>query len=191
MSIYCEVCEGNIKRSNWRKHLKTTKHGITSGNIVVEEVEKKQCGKCRGHKVLEMFSGENATCNVCPAHRKAWSKNNPEKNRELSRKYGENIRRKKKAYNQEYNQREVECEACRCRVKTCNCNWLRHVGTRKHRDGVENGRVGEIWMMMLMGQGGEVELCPKATHYTILYNTRIVFFGAFGKTKALEFRSVW
>ena len=160
MSIYCEVCEGNIKRSNRRKHLKTTKHGITSGNIVVEEVEKKQCCKCRGHKVLEMFSGENATCSVCLAHRKAWSKNNPEKNRHLSRKYGENIRRKKKAYNQEYNQREVECEVCRCRVKKCNCNWFRHVGTRKHRDGVENGRVGEIWEMMLMGQGGEVELCP-------------------------------
>ena len=49
-------------------------------------------------------------------------------------------------------------------MKKCNCTWLRHVGTRKHGDGVENGRVGEIWMMMLMGQGGEVELCPKATH---------------------------
>ena len=44
-------------------------------------------------------------------------------------------------YNQEYNQREVECEACRCRVK--KCNWLRHVGTRKHRDVVvENGEGG-------------------------------------------------
>ena len=75
--------------------LKTTKHGITSGNIVVEEVEKKQCCKCRGHKVLEMFSGENATCNVCLAHRKAWSKNNPEKNRELSRKYGEEHKEEK------------------------------------------------------------------------------------------------
>ena len=30
MSIYCEVCECNIKKSNWGKHLKTTKHGITS-----------------------------------------------------------------------------------------------------------------------------------------------------------------
>ena len=31
-------------------------------------------------------------------------------------------------------------------------------------------RVGEIRMWMLRGQGGQVELCPKATdYYTILY----------------------
>ena len=79
MSIYCEVCECNIRKSNWGKHLKTTKHGIVCGDIVVEEVEKKQCCKCGGHKVLEMFSGENATCNVCLAHRKKWADKNPEK----------------------------------------------------------------------------------------------------------------
>ena len=140
MSIYCEVCECNIKKSNWGKHLKTTKHGITSGNIVVEEVEKKQCCKCRGHKVLEMFRGENATCNVCLAHRKKWADSNPEKVRELSRKYGEEHKEEKKVYNQEYNQREVECEVCRCKVR--KCNWLRHLETRKHRDGVENGGGG-------------------------------------------------
>ena len=60
--------------------------------------------------------------------------------RELSRKYGEEHKEEKKVYNQEYNQREVECEACRCKVRTCN--WLRHLETRKHRDGVENGGGG-------------------------------------------------
>ena len=160
MSIYCEVCEGNIKRSNWRKHLKTTKHGITSGNIVVEEVEKKQCCKCRGHTVLEMFSGENATCNVCLAHRKTWSKNNPEKIRELSQKYGEEHKEEKEGI-----QSGIQSEGSR--VKKCNCNWLRHVGTRKHRDGVENGRVGEIWMMMLMGREEKLNcaLRPLTTIY--------------------------
>ena len=29
---------------------------------------------------------------------------------------------------------------CRCKVR--KCNWLRHVGTKKHRDGVENGEGG-------------------------------------------------
>ena len=57
MNIYCEVCDCHIKKSNWGKHLKTTKHGIACGEIVVEEVEKKQCWKCRGHKGLEMFRG--------------------------------------------------------------------------------------------------------------------------------------
>ena len=36
--------------------------------IMVEEVEQKHC-KCKGHKGLDMFSGENATCNDCLAHR--------------------------------------------------------------------------------------------------------------------------
>ena len=32
--------------------------------------------------------------------------------------------------------------------------------------GLKMVRVGEIRMLMLRGQGGEVELCPKATHYS-------------------------
>ena len=56
MNIYCEVCGYNVRKSHWGKHLKTTRHGIACGDIVVEEVEKKQCCKCRGHKVLDMFS---------------------------------------------------------------------------------------------------------------------------------------
>ncbi len=31
------------------------KHGIACGEVVVEKVDKKQCCKCRGCKVLEMF----------------------------------------------------------------------------------------------------------------------------------------
>ena len=37
--------------------------GLPCGDIVLEEVEKKQCWKCRGRKLLEMFRGENASCN--------------------------------------------------------------------------------------------------------------------------------
>ena len=72
-------------------------HRIACGEIVVEEVEKKQCWKCKGHKALEMFRGDNATCNGCLAHRKKWA----EKVRELSRKYGEEYKEEKKPYNQE------------------------------------------------------------------------------------------
>ena len=40
------------------------------------------------------------------------------------------------------------CEVCGCKVK--KCNWLRHLGTKKHRDGVENrGGGGDIG-----GEGG-------------------------------------
>ena len=72
----------------------------------------------------------------------------------LSRKYGEAHKEEKKAYNQEYNRREVECESCECRVK--KCKWLRHVGSKKHRDGVENGEGGGD--MDVDAGGGEEKL---------------------------------
>ena len=137
MNVYCEVCDCHIKKSNWGKHLKTTKHGIACGEIVVEEVEKKQCWKCRGHKGLEMFRGGNATCNGCLAHREKWARNNAEKVRELWQKYHaehrEEINEKKKVYNQ----LEVDCAVCGCRVR--KNKWARHVRTRKHMLGVEGG----------------------------------------------------
>ena len=91
-----EVCECSIQKSGWGGHLTTRKHGIACGDIVVEEVEK-QCWKCRGHKVLEMFRGDNATCSGCLAHRKKWAGNKPHTLvRELSRKYGEEHKEEKK-----------------------------------------------------------------------------------------------
>ena len=89
-------------------HLTTKELGIACGDIVVEKVDKKQCCKCRGHKVLDMFRGDRDTCTGCPARRKKWADNNPEKVRELSWKYGEERKEEKKAYNQDYNWREVK-----------------------------------------------------------------------------------
>ena len=137
MNIYCEVCDCHIKKSNWGKHLKTTKHGIACGEIVVEEVEKKQCWKCRGHKGLEMFRGGNATCNGCLAHREKWAGNNAEKVRELWQKYHAEHREEINEKRKVYNQLEVDCAVCGCKVK--KNKWARHVRTRKHMLGVEGG----------------------------------------------------
>ena len=71
------------------KHLKTTKHSIACGDIVVE-AENQQCWKCRGHMGLEMFRRGNASCNGCLAHREKWAGNNPGE----WRNYGRNIARK-------------------------------------------------------------------------------------------------
>ena len=64
MSFYCKVCECS-------KHVQTRKHGIACGDIAVEEVEKKQSWTCKGQEglALDMFRGDNATCNGCLAHR--------------------------------------------------------------------------------------------------------------------------
>lgn len=64
----------------------------------------------------------------------------PDKVTELSRKYREDHKEEKKASNQNYNQMEVECESCGCKVKKCNS--LIHWGTKKQRDGVENRKGG-------------------------------------------------
>ena len=112
MNIYCEVCDCHMKKGKWGKHLKTTKHGIACGEIVVEEVEKKQCWKCRGHKGLEMFRGGNATCNGCLAHREKWAGNNAEKVRELWQKYHAEHREEINEKKNVYNQLEVDCAVC-------------------------------------------------------------------------------
>ncbi len=88
-------CVSAVLRKVGGGPLTTRKHGIACGDIVVEEVEEKQCCKCRG------LRGDDATCNGSLAHRKKWARNKPEKVRELKRKYGEEHKEEKNAYNQE------------------------------------------------------------------------------------------
>ena len=92
--IYCEVCRHNVRKLGWAKHLMTKKH-IDNENGV-EEVEKKQCWKCRCWRVLELYRGENATCNICLGYRESWAGKNPEKVRVMKRNTGINIRRRKR-----------------------------------------------------------------------------------------------
>ena len=75
--IYCEACRHNIKKLGWTKHLKTKKH--IENKKGVEEVEKKQFRKCGCWRVLELYRGENATCNVCLRYRENQAKKNEEK----------------------------------------------------------------------------------------------------------------
>ena len=135
--IYCEVCRHNIKKLGWAKHLKTKKH--IENEKGVEEVEKKQCRKCGCWRVLELYRGENATCNVCLGYRESWAKKNEEKVRVMNKNYWDEHREEKREYNKEYSQREVDCEVCECRVR--KCNWARHLVSRKHMLGGGGGKV--------------------------------------------------
>ena len=135
--FFCEVCRHNIKKLGWAKHLRTRKH--IENEKGVEEVEKKQCRKCGCWRVLELYRGENATCNICLGYRESWAGKNPEKDRDMNRNYWAEHREEKKVYNKEYSQREIECEVCECRVR--KCNWARHLGTRKHMLGGGGGKV--------------------------------------------------
>ena len=136
-NIYGEVCRHNIRKLGWAKHLRTRKR--IENEKGVEEVEKKQCRKCGCWRVLELYRGENTTCNICLGYREHWAKKNEEKVRVMNKNYWDEHREEKKAYNKEYSQREIECEVCECWVK--KCNWARHVGTRKHMLGGGGGKV--------------------------------------------------
>ena len=122
--IYCEICRHNIQKLGWAKNLKTKKH-IENENGV-EEVEKKQCWKCRCGRVLELYRVENATCNMCLGFRESWAKKNEEKVRVMNKNYWDEHREEKREYNKEYSQREIECEVRECKVR--KCNWARHLG---------------------------------------------------------------
>ena len=126
---YCGVCRHNIKKLGWAKHLKTKKH--IESEKGVEEVEKKHCRKCGCRRVLELYRGENATCNICLGHRDNWAKKNEEKVRDMNKNYWDEHREEKMVYNKEYSQREIECEVCECKVRKC-------VGTRKYMGVVLN-----------------------------------------------------
>ena len=136
--IYCEVCRHNIRKLGWAKHLKTKKH--IENETGVEEVEKKQCRTCGCWRVLELYRGENATCNICLGYRESWAKKNEEKVRVMNKNYWDEHKVEKKVYNKEYSQREVDCEVCECRVR--NCKWARHLVSRKHMLGGGGGKVG-------------------------------------------------
>ena len=111
--IYCEVCRHNVRKLGWAKHLKTKKH--IENEKGVEEVEKKHCWKCRCWRVLELYRGENATCNVYLGYRESWAKKNEEKVREMNRNYWDKHKEEKREYNKEYSQRKlnVKCVSAR------------------------------------------------------------------------------
>ena len=152
--IYCEVCRHNIKKLGWAKHLRTRKHSENEKGV--EEVEKKQCRKCGCWRVLELYRGENATCNTCLGYRESWAKKNEEKVRDMNRNYWVLHKEEKKAYNKEYSQREIECEVCECKVR--KCNWARHLVSRKHMLGGGGAKKlmgiwGKWWMIRRVRQG--------------------------------------
>ena len=74
-------------------------------------------------------------------YRENWAKKNETKVRVMNKNYWAEHREEKKAYNKEYSQREIECEVCECKVRTCS--WARHLVSRKHRLGGGGGKVDD------------------------------------------------
>ena len=102
-------------------------------------MEKRQCTNCKTTRELEQFRGNNSTCLMCAKWHKTWADRNPERVKENWQRYAkehkEEIQAKKKVYNKEYNQREIECEVCKYKMK--KGHWSKHIKTKLHLANVE------------------------------------------------------
>ena len=52
--------------------------------------------------------------------------------KERSKTYKEENSEQIKAYRNEYSKIEIDCEVCKCKVKTCR--WKKHIETQKHKN---------------------------------------------------------
>ena len=147
--IDCKVCGSKVKKSQWNKHLETKKHKSKSSGEE-EEVEiiidSKKCRKCLANRKLDMYLGDNATCNVCLDGWKKWAGKNEDKVREINKRYKDEHKDEINEYNKEYSLREVDCLICGCKVR--KCKWARHIKSKKHMLGVSGENNGDI------GEGG-------------------------------------
>ena len=118
-------------------------NGDTVCVVIEDEEDKKRCRKCRCWRVLELYRGENATCNICLGYTEKWAKKNAEKVREMNKNYREDMKDDIKEKKKAYSQIEIDCGVCGCKVR--KCKWNRHVKTKKHILGVdcENNCVGD------------------------------------------------
>ena len=132
-TIICEVCGSKVKRYNWLRHLqtKTRKKKAKDEDLthLAGVMDWKQCGKSKAHRSLDMFEGENETCNRCLDQNKGWA----EKNHDSQKKKRDEREDEKKEYNKEYAMREIsiiDCLTCGCRV--LKCKWRGHILSNKH-----------------------------------------------------------
>ena len=83
MEVECRACGQRMKKWCWEKHVRGSKHrenirseDFALDNVCVEspdEKERKQCRKRNCYKGLDLYRGENETCNLCIDSRKRWA----------------------------------------------------------------------------------------------------------------------
>ena len=152
MEVECRACNCKMDIWMWKRHERSMVHkrkmqcGLFDVDTVCKVIEggekKKKCRNCGSWRVLELYRGENVTCNKCLDKRKSWAEKNPEKVKEMNKNYREGemkdeIKEKKKVYNQT----EIDCEVCGCKVR--KNKWYRHVKTKKHILGVDGEKTCE------------------------------------------------
>ena len=91
-------------------------------------MEKQYCKRCNATKPVEEFNGINKYCIRCLEKEREKHQNNKEQRHQQSKKYREahkeEINARRKEYSKVYNQIEVFCDICQCKVK--KCRWSEH-----------------------------------------------------------------
>ena len=97
-------------------------------------MEKQYCKRCNATKPVEEFNGINKYCIRCLEKEREKHQNNKEQRHQKSKRYREahkeEINARMKEYSKVYNQIEVFCDICQCKVK--KCRWSEHKKTQKH-----------------------------------------------------------
>ena len=100
----------------------------------IDIMEKQYCKRCNATKPVEELNGINTYCIRCLEKNREKHQRNKEQrhaqNKTYREEHKEEISAKKKEWQKVYNQIEVDCEICKCKIKKC---WMsRHLKTLKH-----------------------------------------------------------
>lgn len=119
------------------ENIKTFKE-INQEKEKTDEVEKKQCTKCKVIRLTNDFKEGRTQCNKCLAIKQKYRENHREKLNEKAKEYYENNKDKKAEYNKKYREEnkekineKIECPLCKCFINKTHID--RHFNTKKHQ----------------------------------------------------------
>ena len=98
-------------------------------------MEKRYCKRCNATKDADLFYEERKYCMRCLDKEKEKHQRHREKRLDYFQRYYEEHKEERQEYKKAYRQIEVECEACKCKIK--KCYWARHIGSSKHKKNLE------------------------------------------------------
>ena len=99
-------------------------------------IDKRYCKRCQATKNLDLFYEDKKYCIRCLEKEREKYYRNREKKLQYAQTYYVEHKEEKTEYKKAYNQIEIHCEVCECKVK--KCRWSRHILTQKHIDNLES-----------------------------------------------------
>ena len=151
--------QNNEKTDETRKIVKE----INQEREKADEVEKKQCSRCKKMKENNEFENDRRQCNECINKRREYYNNNKDKFHEWYQTRYQNHCEKILEVNNEYKKQEYECIVCQQIVKTYKKS--EHERTKKHLHNINNPDNPKLFKKQrdkqLEKENKETEITPK------------------------------